>query len=55
MSERVLLGLIGIVIGLTFLGILVDFVFASRDAIRVFVDRLRGRRVEKKNGLRARH
>ncbi|HXE76226.1 MAG TPA: hypothetical protein VNN18_11425 [Candidatus Xenobia bacterium] len=55
MSERTLLILIGIVVGLTFVGILADFVFASRDAIRGFVDRLRGRREEKKGSLRVRH
>ena len=52
MSERLLLGLIGVVVGLTFLGILLDFIFASRDAISRFVDRVRGRRVEKKNGVK---
>ena len=51
-SERVVLGLIGIVIGLTFLGILLDFVFASRDAISGFVDRIRGRREQRKNDMR---
>ena len=53
MSERLLLGLIGIVVGLTFLGILVDFVFASRDAISAFVDRIRGKRDTKKSSVRA--
>ena len=52
MSDRLLLGLIGVVVGLTFLGILLDFIFASRDAINGFVDRIRGRRVEKKNGVK---
>ncbi len=52
MSERLLLGLIGIVVGLTFLGILVDFVFASRDVISTFVNRIRGKRDTKKSSAR---
>ncbi|HSC78593.1 MAG TPA: hypothetical protein VLB32_08515 [Candidatus Acidoferrales bacterium] len=52
MSERTLLVLIGIVVGLTFLGILVDFVFASRDAVSGFLDRLRGKRDTKKSSVR---
>ena len=51
MSEPVALSLIGIVIGLTFLGIILDFVFASRDVFSGFVDRLRGRREEKKSSV----